>query len=119
MESKKTKKIYKNRDTGHAIRVCDETFKMLKDFKNLVNKTKPFGGLVSYGPILKLAVSLLKDEHAKILHKDTLKSSDRQDFFRRKYFELYNTNSDEEFIGFTMTSAYLDFIKDHEHGLFQ
>ena len=113
MENKKIKKVSKNSSKIHSIRVCDETFKMFDEFKDFVNKTKKFKGTIPLGPIVKLAASLLHEDHAKVLHKSALKNSDRQKFLQQKYSELYGSDSMEDYIGFTMTFAYTDFLKEY------
>lgn len=114
METKKGKKPSKSKAIGHSVRVCSETFKMLTDFKNHVNKTKSTKGVIHMEPILRLAASLLTQDHAKILHKSFLKYIDREDYFRQKFFEIHSTNSEEEFKAFTQSEHYFPFIKEHE-----
>lgn len=115
MENKKIKKGSKNKSNYHSIRVCNDAYKKLLDFKNLVNKSKKSKGAIKFEPIVKLAIDLLNEDHVKLLQNKSLKSSDRQEIFKHKYFEVYNTNSNEDFIGFTQTPAYMDFIKEHEN----
>ncbi|MGE0632687.1 MAG: hypothetical protein AB7O96_09780 [Pseudobdellovibrionaceae bacterium] len=114
MENKNTKK-HSKKETNRTVRVSEDSFQKLHAFKKLLHKTKKSKGAITFEPIIKLAIDLLNEDHIKILQTKALKNSDREEIFRQKYFELYNTHSKEDFIGFTQTPAYFEFIKVHEH----
>ena len=114
MENKKSKKGSKNKTTNHSIRVCKETYDLFENFRELANKTRKSKETIKQWQVVRLAGSLLKEEHMSMLQKSNLKYSDRQKIFKQKYFELHNTSSDEDFMAFTETSAYSEFVKEHQ-----
>jgi len=114
MDSKKAKKGFKNKSTVHSIRVCKETYDLFENFRELANKTRKSKETIKQRQVARLAVGLLKEEHISMLQKINLKYSDRQKIFKQKYFELHNTDSDEDFMAFTETSAYSEFVKEHQ-----
>lgn len=114
MENKNTKR-HPKKETNRTIRVSESHSKSCMRLKNYYTKTKKAKGKITFDPIINLAIDLLNEDHIKILQNDALKNSDREEIFRQKYFELYNTSSKEDFIGFTQTSAYFEFITAHGH----
>jgi len=109
MNSKSNKVENRNASRARSIRINLENQKKAKKLLNLANSKKA-GRKVKFDQLLDLALELVKEEHIKILQTQTLKNEDRQEILRQKYIEMYGQISKDEFIGFTMTPAYVEFL---------
>lgn len=111
MESKKVTKRPKAMNKKKAIRINMDTFTIADKFVDLANEKK-IGGKIKIDQVLDLAVRLLNESHVSQLQSSSLKNSDRQELMRQKYIKLYGQISKEDYIGFTMTDAYSEFLKN-------
>jgi hypothetical protein len=111
MESKKVTKRLKAMNRKKAIRITLDTFTIADKFVDLANEKK-IGGKIKIDQVLDLAVRLLNDSHVSQLQSSSLKNSDRQELMRQKYIKLYGQISKEDYIGFTMSDAYPEFLKN-------
>lgn len=114
MESKTNKRKLKSNDIKKSIRLESETFKKAECILQMANK-KDVGRTIKLDPLLRLALDLVTDEHIRLLQSQSLKNSDRQEILRQKYGEIYGPTSMEEYVAFTLTLAYADFLKEHGH----
>ena len=98
-----------------------ETLRVRPEFKTAaVTKLKEIndkdsGRSLKMDEMLFVALERLTDADVKLLRERSLSNSDRQKILRQKYAELYGPITPEEYIGFTMTLAYSDFLKEHGH----
>ena len=114
MEKKKVKQS-KKQITMKPTRIYLKTFEKVDAFIKNANKNKVGKGKINLALVFDLLAEELSEKHVKMLQSRTLKNSDRQEIIQQKYFEVFNTNSKEEFIGFTLTPEYPEFVKEHQH----
>lgn len=113
MESKKSKRRSKNKDIISTLRLSDATAKKLHQAWEIANKDRESECQVKNDAIISMALDQLNEDHYKKLQENTLKNSERKRGVYAKYIDVYGPTSQEEFIGFTMTPAYFDFLKEH------
>lgn len=112
MEIKKVKKIAKGSSANKSARLNVETIKKINLILDTANK-KSLGRKIKIDQLLMKAVDLLTETQIKELQEASLTNSDRQEILRKKYSELYGFVTEEEFIGFTLTAAYFEFLREH------
>jgi hypothetical protein len=110
MENKKVTKRSKAQAKKKSIRVSLETSNKADRILDLANEKKA-GAKIKLDQVFSLALDLINEIHIEKLKMDSLKNSDRQELLRQKYIEQFGQISKEEFIGFTMTDAYSEFLK--------
>ncbi len=109
MENKKVIKKLKAPAKSKSVRIGVRTFEKADRWVNLANEKK-VGSKIKIDQVLNLALDLLTSEHVKKLQTESLKGSDLQEIMRQKYIRQYGNISKEEYIAFTTTSAYADFL---------
>ncbi len=109
MENKKVIKKLKAPAKSKSVRIGVRTFEKADRWVNLANEKK-VGSKIKIDQVLNLALDLLTSEHVKKLQTESLKGSDLQGIMRQKYIRQYGNISKEEYIAFTTTSAYADFL---------
>lgn len=110
MENKKVAKRSKAQSKKKSIRLSSVTSSKADRILHLANEKKA-GAKIKIDQVLSLALDLVSELHIQKLKMDSLKNSDRQELLRQKYIEQFGQISKEEFIGFTMTEAYAEFLK--------
>lgn len=110
MENRKVTKRSKAQAKKKSIRVSLETSNKADRILDLANEKKA-GAKIKLDQVFSLALDLINEIHIEKLKMDSLKNSDRQELLRQKYIEQFGQISKEEFIGFTMTDAYSEFLK--------
>ncbi len=109
METKKVTKKSKAHAKSKSVRISTGTFEKADQWVNLANEKKA-GSKIKIDQVLNLALDLLTEDHINKLKADSLKNSDRQEIMRQKYIKQFGHISKEDYIGFTMTNAYADFL---------
>jgi Rps23 Pro-64 3,4-dihydroxylase Tpa1-like proline 4-hydroxylase len=79
----------------------------------LANKKK-HGRKIKLPELLELAISLVKEEHIKMLQDQSMTNEDRKEILRQKYIQHRGSISRDEFTGFMMKPEFLDFVKEQE-----
>lgn len=117
MESKVIKKKLKKttQTKMKSLRMLIETYNIANQFVEVANHKK-VGGKIKIHQVLDLAVRLLNESHIPKLQSDSLKNSDRQELMRQRYIKQFGEISKEDYIGFTMTTAYVDFLS-HQNNI--
>lgn len=98
-----------------------ETLRVSLDFKTAAVarlkeiNAKETGRNVKMDEMLSVALAKIAETDVQMLRERSLSPSDRQEILRRKYAELHGPTSDEDYIGFTMTPGYADFLREHSH----
>lgn len=113
MNSKVSKTENKNVTIGKSIRIGLDVQKKAKKILSIAN-TKKTGRKVKIDQVLNVALDLMKEEHIKKLQDQTLTNEDRKEILRQKYISINGPISKDEFIGFMMSEAYVDFLKSHK-----
>lgn len=119
MEIKKGKKSSNSKKQFKSIRLSAETIKKAAPFIEMANRenelsnTKKKRRKIKIDQILQIGLELITEDHIKVLQRKCLTNSDRQEILWKKYCEVYGTVSIEEYIGFTQTLAYADFLKEY------
>lgn len=107
-----TKTKTKNSQKSKSKR-APKSFKIIaKELLDEANK-KSFGRKIKAYEILSLGISLIRPEHIKMLQEQSLTNEDRQELLRQKYIKLNGPISKRDYVGFTMTPEYLEFLKVH------
>ncbi|MGE4233116.1 MAG: hypothetical protein AB7F43_07285 [Bacteriovoracia bacterium] len=74
---------------------------------------KAMGRKVKPDELIKLALGLVTDRHLQELKKSSLTNADRKKYLFQKYREKNVEASWDDFEGFTMTSDWPKFLKEH------
>ncbi len=74
---------------------------------------KAMGRKVKPDELIKLALGLVTDRHLQELKKSSLTNADRKKYLFQKYREKNAEASWDDFEGFTMTSDWPKFLKEH------
>ncbi len=109
METKKVTKKSKSQSKNKSVRLSMSTYESANRWVEFANEKKA-GSKIKLDQVLNLAVSLLTPEHIKKLQSDSLKGSDLQEIMRQKYIKQFGHISKEDYIAFTTTSAYVEFL---------
>lgn len=109
MTSKLSKSENKNVTVGKSIRIGLDVQRKAKKILSAAN-TKKAGRKVKIDQLLNVALDLVTPEHIKTLQDQTLSNEDRKEILRQKYIAIHGQISRDEFTGFMMTAAYVDFL---------
>lgn len=109
MENKKVTKKFKIQAKNKSVRISTDTFEKADRWVDLANEKKA-GCKIKLDQILNLALGLLTSDHIKKLQSDSLKGSDLQEIMRQKYIKQFGNILKEDYIAFTTTSAYVEFL---------
>lgn len=109
METKKVTKKSNAKAKNKSVRISVATSEKAERWIELANEKKA-GSKIKLDQILNLAMDLLTPEHIKKLQTDSLKGSDLQELMRQKYIKQFGNISKEDYIAFTTTSAYAEFL---------
>lgn len=107
-----TKSKNKNSQKSKSKRAPKSFKSAANELLNEANK-KSFGRKIKAYEILSLGISLIRPEHIKILQEQSLTNEDRQELLRQKYIKLNGPISKRDYVGFTMTPEYVEFLKLH------
>lgn len=109
MEPKKVTKKSKSQSKNKSVRISSDTFEKADRWVKIANEKKA-GSKVKLDQVLNLAIGLITMEHIKKLQSDSLKGTDLQELMRQKYIKQFGNISKEDYIAFTTTSAYAEFL---------
>lgn len=109
METKKVTKKSKSQAKNKSVRISIDTFEKADRWVEIANEKKA-GCKIKLDQVLNLALGLLTSDHIKKLQSDSLKGSDLQEIMRQKYIKQFGNISKEDYIAFTTTSAYAEFL---------
>ncbi len=110
MYSKTNKSESKVGQKFKSIRVNLHNQKKLEKILLAANKKKK-GRKVKLDHLLEIALDLIEDHHIKMLQDRSMTNEDRQEELRQKYIATRGPISRDEFIGFTMSPDYFEFLK--------
>lgn len=113
--SQKTNKPKKQTATKWATLRVPHGFKAVAVAKLKEINAKDSGRNLKLDEMLSVALDKLTDADVQMLRERSLSPSDRQKILRQKYSEIHGPVTPEEFIDFTMTPAYSDFLREHSH----
>lgn len=97
-----------------SIRIKTEIKKAAKAHLTKVNTGNEGCRKVKLDDIFELALSLLTDEHLRQLRQKAMTNKGRMEILRQKYIELNSYISEDDFLGFTMTPQFQEFLKLQE-----
>lgn len=117
-EGKVTKKSSKAATTYVSIRVPLVLKNSAKKLREESNSQKKKGRKIRLDEILSLGVSLITTNDLKALQERTLTHKDRLDLLRQRYIDIHGPISEDDFIGFTMTPQFQEFVRLQEAHLF-
>jgi hypothetical protein len=110
MQSKVTKTTKKTALKRKSLCIHLETEKKLDRILELANK-KQFGRKVKPDQLLSLALDLVQEQHIVMLQEQTLTNENRMERLRQKHIKLRGPISKDDFLGFTMTAEFQEFLK--------
>lgn len=99
----------KNQAKNKSVRLKTETIEKGERWADIANEKKA-GSKIKLDQVINLALGLLTSEHIKKLQADSLKGSDLQEIMRQKYIKQFGDISKEDYLAFTTTSAYAEFL---------
>lgn len=108
-EVKIIKKSTKSAASYASIRIPLELKKNAKKWRDVANRNKT-GRKIKLHEILTIGVDLISEENIKDLQEKSLTHRERLEILRQKYIGQYGPISEDDFIGFTMTAEYQDFL---------
>ena len=111
MKERVSKSIAKKDAKFSSVRVRPETQKRANQILQTANK-KQFGRKVKIDNLIELALSLVADEHIKLLQEKSMTNEDRKEILRQKYIESQGPITKDEFTGFMMSSSFQEFLKE-------
>ena len=109
MQTKTTKTAAKQVNKLKSIRVQLETQRKAERLLAVANK-KRIGRKVKVDQLLNIALDLVTERHLQSLQEQSLTNEDRKELLRQKYIESRGQISKDEFTGFMMTAAFLEFM---------
>lgn len=109
MEPRKVAKKSKDKAKNKSVRLSAESFEKGNRWVDIANEKKA-GSKIKLDQVINLALGLLTPENIKKLQSDSLKGSDLQEIMRQKYIKQFGNISKEDYIAFTTTSAYAEFL---------
>ena len=115
MKEKLSKSALKKESKATAIRIRFETQKRAVQILQAVNK-KELGRKVKVDSLIELALSLVNDEHIKVLQQKSFTNEDRKELLRQKYISERGPISRDELVGFMLTLSrlmYLTAVSSH------
>ncbi len=110
MQTKTTKTAAKQVNKLKSIRVQVETQKKAERLLAVANK-KRAGRKIKPDQLLNFALDLVTEDHLHALQEQSLTHEDRKELLRQKYIETRGPISKDEFLGFMMTAAFLEFLR--------
>ena len=110
MDKKKDALQLKKGNNLSALRVKHSTKLIADRLLETANK-KEFGRKISTDELIKLALEKVTKEDLKLLQNGSLKNRDRQTIVHQFYCKKVKKISEDEFIGFTMSSNYQPFLE--------
>jgi|GEM_PF-6864198 len=113
-EGKTTKKSTKAATTYVSIRIPLALKNSAKKLREESNNQKKKGRKIRLDEIFALGVSLITKDDLKALQDKTLTHKDRLDLLRQRYIETHGFISEDDFIGFTMTPQFQEFVQQQE-----
>lgn len=116
MEIKIQKTGIKSERSFKCVRITTNSEKKADRLLTLANKKK-VGRKVKLFELIELAVSLVTEEHLKMLQEQSMTNEDRKEVLRQKYIELRGQISKDEFTGFMMGPAFQEFLKEVDNPL--
>lgn len=114
-EPKRTKAKSKPASKWVSIRIKIETKKAAVAFRDEANK-KAFGRSIKLDEVIEVGVSQLTNQHIVELQEKSMTNKDRKDQLRQRYIEMRGPTTEDQFIGFMMTAAFQEFLKELEFG---
>lgn len=108
------KKSTKTTTTYVSIRIPLALKNSAKKLREESNNQKKKGRKIRLDEIFSLGIGLIKKDDLKALQDKTLTHKDRLDLMRHKYIEMHGFISEDDFIGFTMTPQFQDFIRQQD-----
>lgn len=109
MNTKTNKSVTKTTSKNCSVRISLDNKKRIK--KIMANAHSIYGGRkLKFDQIFALAVDLITDEHIKKAQQQNLKGSDHQEIMRQKYIKEFGPISKDEYLAFTTTNAYAEFL---------
>ena len=113
-ESKVSKKLAKSATAYVSIRVPLALKNSAKKLRDEANSRKKKGRKIHLNEILALGLGLIRKDDLVALEEKTLTHKDRLDLLRQKYIDTHGFISEDDFIGFTMTPQFQEFVRQQE-----
>lgn len=112
-DGKSTKKSTKATASYASIRTPAELKKDAKKWRDFANKNKS-GRKIKLHEILSIGVGLIAEKDIRELKEKSLTHKERLEILRQKYIGLHGPISEDDFLGFTMTPQFQDFLRQQE-----
>lgn len=104
----------KNAVSRSSIRIKSDIKKTAKAFLTKVNSDNKGCRKVKLDDIFELALALVTEDHLKQLRQKSMTNKGRMEILRQKYIGVHGYISEDDFLGFTMTPQFQEFLRQQE-----
>lgn len=112
METNTTKSKSKNGIKASSTRISAPSKQTAKSLLKEANN-KNIGKRIKLKELIEFSLTLVTDEHIKMLREKSLTFEQRKEVLRQKYISIFGQISKDDFTGFMMTDEFSKFRKEY------
>lgn len=112
MDKSKSKNNEKSKSTNTTLSVGAETREKVVSRLNEINK-QSIGGNITARQYIEFLMDLETPENLKNLLKSSIRGKDINELYKKRFFEKFNTQSEDEFYSFIWSDKFSKFKKEN------